>query len=55
MIYRRWVEWNNLTVEQQKGIIDSIEQLEENKGISHLKKLDAESELIQPIYKQWIK
>ena len=28
-------EWNNLTVEQQKGIIDSIEQLEDNKGISH--------------------
>jgi len=29
------VEWNNLTVEQQKGIIDSIEQLEDNQGISH--------------------
>ena len=28
-------EWNNLTVQQQKGIIDSIEQLENNKGISH--------------------
>ena len=28
-------EWNNLTVEQQKGIIDSIEQLENNQGISH--------------------
>lgn len=28
-------EWNNLTVEQQKGIIDSIEQLEDNQGISH--------------------
>lgn len=28
-------EWNNLTTEQQKGIIDSIEQLENNQGISH--------------------
>lgn len=28
-------EWNNLTVEQQKGIIDSIEQLDNNQGISH--------------------
>lgn len=28
-------EWNNLTSEQQKGIIDSIEQLENNQGISH--------------------
>ncbi len=28
-------EWSNLTVEQQKGIIDSIEQLENNQGISH--------------------
>jgi LPS O-antigen subunit length determinant protein (WzzB/FepE family) len=28
-------EWNNLTVEQQKGIIDSVEQLEDNQGISH--------------------
>jgi hypothetical protein len=28
-------EWNNLTIEQQKGIIDSIEQLEDNQGISH--------------------
>lgn len=28
-------EWNNLTVEQQKGIIDSIEQLEDNQRISH--------------------
>jgi hypothetical protein len=28
-------EWNNLTVEQQKGIIDGIEQLDDNKGISH--------------------
>ena len=28
-------EWNNLTVEQQKGIIDSIEQLENNQGTSH--------------------
>ena len=28
-------EWNSLTIEQQKGIIDSIEQLEDNQGISH--------------------
>jgi hypothetical protein len=28
-------EWNNLTAEQQKGIIDSIEQIENNQGISH--------------------
>ncbi len=28
-------EWNNLTIEQQKGIIDSIEKLEDNQGISH--------------------
>ena len=28
-------EWNNLTIEQQKGIIDSIEQLEDNQEISH--------------------
>jgi len=28
-------EWSNLTVGQQKGIIDSIEQLENNQGISH--------------------
>ena len=28
-------EWSNLTIEQQKGIIDSIEQLEDNQGISH--------------------
>ena len=29
--------------------------LDPSKGISHLKKLDIESELIQPDYKQWIK
>ena len=28
-------EWSNLTAEQQKGIIDSIEQIENNQGISH--------------------
>ena len=28
-------EWNNLTIEQQKGIIDGIEQLDDNKGILH--------------------
>ncbi len=28
-------EWSNLTAEQQKGIIDSIEQLENNQGTSH--------------------
>ncbi|MGE0090812.1 MAG: hypothetical protein AB7S50_15170 [Bacteroidales bacterium] len=28
-------EWSNLTAEQQKGIIDSIEQLDDNQGISH--------------------
>ncbi|HKK64126.1 MAG TPA: hypothetical protein VJ951_16290 [Bacteroidales bacterium] len=28
-------EWNNLTVEQQKGIIDSIEQLDNNQGVPH--------------------
>ncbi len=28
-------EWSNLTAEQKKGIIDSIEQLEDNQGISH--------------------
>ncbi|MCF8218307.1 MAG: hypothetical protein K9J21_04940 [Bacteroidales bacterium] len=28
-------EWSNLTVEQQKGIVDSINQLEKNQGISH--------------------
>lgn len=32
-------EWNKLTIEQQKGIIDSIEQLENNQGISHNKVL----------------
>jgi hypothetical protein len=30
-------EWSKLTIEQQKGIIDSIEQLENNQGISHNK------------------
>lgn len=28
-------EWSKLTAEQQKGIIDSIEQIENNQGISH--------------------
>lgn len=28
-------EWNKLTIEQQKGIIDSIEQIDNNQGISH--------------------
>ncbi len=28
-------EWSNLTAEQQKGIIDSIEQLENNQGSPH--------------------
>ena len=28
-------EWNNLTAEQQKGLMDSIEQLDDNQGISH--------------------
>lgn len=30
-------EWSNLTAEQQKGIIDSVEQLENNQGIFHNK------------------
>jgi len=28
-------EWNNLTIEQQKGIIDGIQQIENNEGIVH--------------------
>ena len=28
-------EWNNMTIEQQKGIIDSIQQIENNQGIAH--------------------
>lgn len=28
-------EWSKLTVEQQKGIIDSIQQIENNEGIAH--------------------
>ena len=28
-------EWNNLTIDQQKGIVDSIVQLEDNQGVSH--------------------
>jgi len=28
-------EWSKLTAEQQKGIVDGIEQLENNQGIAH--------------------
>ncbi|NOQ25672.1 MAG: hypothetical protein GQ564_09965 [Bacteroidales bacterium] len=28
-------EWSKLTAEQQKGIIDGIGQIENNKGIAH--------------------
>jgi len=28
-------EWTKLTTEQQQGIIESIEQLEDNQGVSH--------------------
>lgn len=28
-------DWNKLTTEQQKGIIDSIQQIENNEGIPH--------------------
>lgn len=28
-------EWSKLTAEQQKGIIDGIEQIENNQGIAH--------------------
>lgn len=28
-------EWSKLTTEQQKGIIDGIEQIENNQGIAH--------------------
>ena len=28
-------EWNNLPVEQQKGIVDSVELLEDKQGVSH--------------------
>ncbi len=28
-------EWSNLTKDQQKGIVDSVEQFENNQGVSH--------------------
>lgn len=28
-------EWSNLTKHQQKGIVDSVEQFENNQGVSH--------------------
>ena len=28
-------EWNKLTVEQQKGIVDSVQQIENNEGLAH--------------------
>ena len=28
-------EWSKLTAEQQKGIVDGIEQIENNQGIAH--------------------
>jgi len=28
-------EWNMLTVEQQKGIVDSVQQMDNNEGVAH--------------------